>query len=501
MEYEILIQGMVSQSMIKALGNFRHKQLGAICLLTGVIRDQSELMGVIHRINSYRMNLIGIHPAGMQWMDEGSEPTDHFKMMMDCEDRKKYQVRQATAADQQAVMELNRIVHQDEDVAMLVQDLFEGKSPGIGAEQFLVAENLENQKIASSLTYQPKHLCYDGIELRAGVIELVGTMPEDRGRGLVRAMMAEAHQMSNKRGDHLRLILGIPHFYRQFGYGMALEADYHARVRLEDDPMPPAAESARPLALRPVDEADLDWVTAFTARETRRELVSPVISKALWRYELIDHHPRNVNRRDWYVIEQDGEALGLLSFRVEEQTGMIYYCEVDTTRSAWAGFTPRLLALLRGRFGFEQLQLNLYSAHPLARALASRLEKEGHYAWYVDIPDLAVFLNAARPALDRRLASSPYSAYSGDVIINTYRQRLRMTIESGTVTAVEPDQEASESAAKLSIAEDMVPAFFLGQRSLSEIRELYPETYSTQFPDNLLETLFPKGHAMMQVVI
>ena len=56
----------------------------------------------------------------------------------------------------------------------------------------------------------------------AGQIELVATDPAYEGRGLVRALMGWAHARSRDRGHLLQVMIGIPFFYRQFGYAYAM---------------------------------------------------------------------------------------------------------------------------------------------------------------------------------------------------------------------------------------------------------------------------------------
>ena len=63
---------------------------------------------------------------------------------------------------------------------------------------------------------------YDGIAFGVGRPELVGTAPAYRRRGLVRTQFEVLHQRSAERHERLQAITGIPWYYRQFGYEMAL---------------------------------------------------------------------------------------------------------------------------------------------------------------------------------------------------------------------------------------------------------------------------------------
>ncbi len=85
------------------------------------------------------------------------------------------------------------------------------------------SKNLQLDKIVSSLNLIPQTWSYEGIEFGVGRPELVGTLPEFRGKGLVRAQFDEIHKWCIERNMPVQAITGIPYFYRQFGYEMALD--------------------------------------------------------------------------------------------------------------------------------------------------------------------------------------------------------------------------------------------------------------------------------------
>ena len=60
------------------------------------------------------------------------------------------------------------------------------------------------------------------VDVPTGQVEMVATDPAYEGRGLVRTLMDEAHRRSTERGDLLQVMIGIPFFYRQFGYSYAM---------------------------------------------------------------------------------------------------------------------------------------------------------------------------------------------------------------------------------------------------------------------------------------
>ena len=65
-------------------------------------------------------------------------------------------------------------------------------------------------KIISSMNLISQTWAYEGIPFGVGRPELVGTLPEYRNRGLVRAQFEEVHRWSAERGELVQGITGIP---------------------------------------------------------------------------------------------------------------------------------------------------------------------------------------------------------------------------------------------------------------------------------------------------
>ena len=131
--------------------------------------------------------------------------------------------------------------------------------------------------------------------------------------GLVRAQFDVVHQWCAERGLLVQGITGIPYYYRQFGYEMALNLSggrngYKVHV-------PKLAEGEEePYIVRPAQEADLPFIVEFYKLGNQRWMVSCVRDAAYWRYELCDMSAKNVNRFELRIIQaKDGEAVGFLA--------------------------------------------------------------------------------------------------------------------------------------------------------------------------------------------
>src|SRR5512147_916394 len=134
-------------------------------------------------------------------------------------------LRCASKDDAEALADFNGHIHSedgwdrpDKRVAAWTHDLLSLPHPTLSPEDFTVVEETATKRIVSSLNLIPQTWSYEGIEFKVGRPELVGTLPEFRNRGLVRAQFEEIHKWCEERGYLVQAITGIPYYYRQFGY-------------------------------------------------------------------------------------------------------------------------------------------------------------------------------------------------------------------------------------------------------------------------------------------
>jgi predicted N-acetyltransferase YhbS len=101
-----------------------------------------------------------------------------------------------------------------EDLLLVVGD------PEEGLDAVMVV--VDGDRVVSTATLLRETVAISGIDVPTGQIEMVATDASYEGRGLVRTLMEEAHRRSTDRGDLLQVMVGIPYFYRQFGYSYAM---------------------------------------------------------------------------------------------------------------------------------------------------------------------------------------------------------------------------------------------------------------------------------------
>ena len=148
----------------------------------------------------------------------------------------------------------------------------------------------------------------------------------------------------------------------------------------------------------------------------------------------------------------------------------------------------------------------LGTEHPLYGVYRFQ-EREGAYAWYARVPDVAAFLRAVAPALERRLAASPCAGHTGTLTLGFYTGGVRLTLGCGKISDVEawrPDitvqglefgRPSRDPRRPLATFPDLTFLQLLfGFRGLREIEAAFPDcVVRTQEARALLDALFPKA--------
>jgi hypothetical protein len=421
-------------------------------------------------------------------------------------------LRRSTAKDAEALVAFHGDVHREPGseepeayVAAWVQDLMQRTHPTFSPGDFTIVEDTRSGEIVSSLCLISQTWSYEGIPFGVGRPELVGTHPAYRRRGLVRAQFEAIHQWSADRGEAVQAITGIPWYYRQFGYEMAMtlggsRSGYKPDVpKLKDG----EAESYR---VRPAGEADLPFITQVYEQGIKRYPVACVRDDDLWRYELLGRSEKNVNRQELRVIETlEKDPVGFLAHRIYPWQGRlgVWIYELKPVVS-WLAVTPSVVRYLwtwgeetaaqDPKLELVQFSFALGAEHPVYQVFDKGLPRRAEpYAWYLRVADLPGFLGHIAPALEQRLAASPLVGHSGEVKISFYRSGLRLAFEQGRLETVESWQPTVEDGGNAAFPDLTFLQLLFGYRSLEELDGAYADCWTESDEARaLLEALFAK---------
>jgi hypothetical protein len=424
-------------------------------------------------------------------------------------------MRRSTRADADALAEFNAAIHAEPDipkdglrVAAWARDLLTGDHPTFGSGDYTIVEEQRSGRIVSSLNLISQTWAYDGVKFGVGRPELVGTLPEYRNRGLVRAQFEVVHRWSAERGELVQAITGIPYYYRLFEYEMALNlgggrSGFRAQV--------PALKEGdvEPYRIRPARREDIAFISGLYHNYCRRSLVSCVWGEAEWLYHLERMSADNINRFELRIVESaSGEPVGCLAHaHFNWNRGWMFPVVLYEIKPgvSWAMVTPSVIRYMQvtgeaqaardGLDAWDAYAFALGERHPVYDVLTTRLPRvRKPYAWYLRVPDLPVFLRHICPVLERRLKESPYDGHSGELKITFYRSGLKLTFDQGHLTSIDlwkPEPQGHSGDAAFPGLTFLQLVF--GYRSFDDLATAFPDClYETDDAYGLLSACFPR---------
>ncbi|MBC8234512.1 GNAT family N-acetyltransferase [bacterium] len=420
-------------------------------------------------------------------------------------------LRQATTEDTEELAAFNAEIHNhgaeepNEFMSVWTRDLMSGKHPTVDVNDFTVVEDTCAGKIVSSLNLISQTWSYGGIKFGVGRPELVGTHPDYRNRGLIRAQFEVVHAWSLERGEKLQAITGIPYFYRQFGYEMGLDLGgeregYKSKVpKLKNN-------EAEPYRVRPATEIDLPFITKVYEQAMQRYLVTCIRDEVLWRYELNGHSQRSTSRMELCVVENAEEkSIGFLVHPPNLWGGKLEAIAYELEQGiSWLAVTPTAVRYLleKGKEYAKRdqkeepdsFQLGLGIEHPAYQVINDWIPRIIRpYAWYVRVPDLPDFLQHVACVLEQRLAESALVGHTGELKINFYRNGLRLAFEKGRLTQVDLWKPTDSEEGSAAFPDLTFLQLLFGYRSLEELDYAFADCWTKNDEAQvLLKILFPK---------
>lgn len=376
-------------------------------------------------------------------------------------------VRSATPADLPAIEALTAEREGPDDAADL---RLAALSPG-GFERIGVVE--VDGEVAATATLLDEEVRVGSIRLPAGQIELVAAAVRYEHRGYVRALIGWCHEKSVARGHLVNVMIGIPNFYRQFGYHYSI-------------PMHPWAESlgspdgAPSLTVRAATAADLLSLQRLQDEAQVTFDVAMCHQPECWKWLL--EHPSS---RQW-LVEDGDTAVGLA--RVASGAD---WADVGELTAASPEVARALIAQAHGLAGHTgTVRANLRPHVPGLSALLG--EPERLYWYYVRIPDVPALFRGLAPELLRRLHAA--GRPTGEALLSFYRSHLLMAWDADAmrVSAGGPLQ-APVSEGGSGVPLDALGTLVFGGGA---------EAVDARFPDGLLgrqaelmQVLFPPQSA------
>jgi N-acetylglutamate synthase-like GNAT family acetyltransferase len=377
-------------------------------------------------------------------------------------------VRPARADDLDALYALvaDRGVPED---AIDLRLVVEGDEAGIEGTALVEQDG----QVVATATLLEENLVVGATELEVGQVELVAARQDYEHRGYVRALMQWCHARSEELGQVAQVMIGIPYFYRRFGYVYAIPM--HPYATLTGAPQCPET-----IDVRLANDSDIPEMAALQERAQERFDLSMPHSDETWRW-LIERD----GTHQW-VATRRHEFIGCARTTPVDGDEPMIVAEIAATD---AEAVAALLATARGPDAEREVTVGRRPNVPGLDALLGEPQRPDWY--YVRVADPAALLAALRPELERRLANSEFADADRLVELSFWESQLAFPIANahvGPISTGGPRQVVVAQGGS-GLPPDAIPHLVLGGGA-GALEDRFPDAYLGDQGD-LMRALFP----------
>lgn len=335
---------------------------------------------------------------------------------------------------------------------------------------------VDGDRIVSTATLLDEEVHIGGVRLPAGQVELVATDSEYEGRGLVRALMHWAHERSAARGHVVQAMIGIPYFYRLFGYEYAIDIPQVLNV----NSLPTGEGTGTLRAARP---SDIPAMTALQASAQSGFDVTMPHSAACWRW-LLDHESSSL-----WVLEHAGTVTA--TARTTPPGEEMLLAEAAARDEVAARDLLSGVAALASGEGVRVVHRAGTVTGDAWQEFIGHEPQRNAEQYYIRIPDVAALLDRLRPLFWQRLTAAGIDRTGRDIVLSTFGAHHRIPVLAdglGEVVTGGPIQSPG-AVQGAGIAPDHLAALLFGPHGITGLTRIRPDVYSAD--EELFEVLFP----------
>ena len=404
-----------------------------------------------------------------------------------------------------ALAEFNARIFEDEKVGVGIRSLMSGHHPTVKASDFTVVEDIHTNKIVSSMCLISQTWAYRGIPFKFGRPEVVVTEPEYRRRGLVRKQFEVIHALSAAKGELMQGITGIPWYYRQFGYEMAMDVDGGRAIAGIDLPKLKDGNSEK-YHLRPVVDDDHTFIRELYDCASCRQPFSTLRSEAEWNYEFGGRSENDFAHWKWLIIETAaGDRLGYVQYYPWIEDNALYIFQIEL--KSGVGYLNLMPGVLQGLWKIAQamptygnhkdqelkaINLELGRTHPAYHALlGNKIRVDEPYGLYIRVPNLVAFLRHIQPALEKNLVGTVAEGYNGELKLNYYRSGIQLKFDGGKITDISDWSPDSVEDGDAQFPDLTFLQLLCGRRRFNELKTNFVDCGGRDEAGVLLDCLFP----------
>jgi GNAT superfamily N-acetyltransferase len=399
-------------------------------------------------------------------------------------------------ADLEELIKFNAVVHGDDDPEEIRRQI--DNLPELDRESNFYIRSLDKGVIVSAASAIPSVWMYENIPLTNLELGWVGTLKEYRRKGLARALYTHFEEILQRGEYHISTIMGIPYYYRQFGYDFILPLDRTVQLRIDQIPVP-KDEANKSIVFRNAHHDDIPRLIRLYDAHSRKMLVHAARTKDLW--ELQERFHREFEQEfKTIILEREGKVVGYFRLCVrgaKKNTPQGLWLSVMESSITTFDDVLQTLQYLRGRAA-EENACRIDLVGPAINNLCRMAQDLGGHidiGWkhQIRIPNMTRFIEQIRPALESRLVGTMFEGMTHELAINTYEHCYLLPFVNGKLAAVKDIgmQEVGGYRNFRAPPNDLV-RLALGNYDTEELRSQNIDFIVSKELKLLVETLFPK---------
>lgn len=326
---------------------------------------------------------------------------------------------------------------------------------------------VDGDRVVSTATLLDETLVLGGVPIPAGQVELVATHRDYEGRGLVRGLMDWAHQRSAERGHLVQVMIGIPYFYRLFGYSYAIPI---AGTR----PMVTAPPPVDGCSVREATASDIPAMARLQDQAQAGADLRMPHSRDCWDWLLARDGSTT------WVVERAGEVVATGRTTPPEEGLRLMEVAADGDEAA--------VALLHHFAGGEVSVGDRLGLTALDPFLGTAPESTQMY--YVRVDDPVALLEHLRPVMSARLKAGGF--VEGEAVVSFFRSHVRFGYAASEAGPMERGgvMQGPASVGGAGVAPDLVAPLLFGPHGIEGLGRMHPDVYAGPRAE-LMRALFP----------
>jgi GNAT superfamily N-acetyltransferase len=342
-------------------------------------------------------------------------------------------------------------------------------------------------RMVSTLNLIPVTWSIGGIKLKVAEMGYVGTLPEYRGKGLIRKLVEEYHEDVEAQGYDLAVIEGIPYFYRQFGYEYAVPLLEETRLRFDQIPDYKSTIQVR----RFIDE-DVPAAIGLLEEAQEKYFVHSVRDEAIWKTQHRTSIASDPEPFQAFAVEERGRLIAYFRMREVAKEKELLFTEISEVDQVAAQAVLGFLKEYGLGHGLETLSVNVSYEEPFTEQVVALggMKRFPAYAWQLRVTDYAKMFGKMKPLLEYRLAHSMYCRLTETLGFNFRSFTIEVVCKDGRIVNIHRMEGGPRSPIGLN------PTVFVqlltGYRSREALETAFPDMRIAVSHRRLIDVLFPK---------